>query len=310
MPYRTLLAVVVILLSRASAQLGPTVTGLLYNSDTRELRPVVGIPGSAFIGAAVATEVDAAWPAPSGKFSIVRRGDQTVLLTGFDRPDLVVIEDTRLLKNPSLVVWSIDAGTAVLYSSTTQQLQRIHLKGSAVDIDPAFEGSHLGSTLSGLVVHSDGRIAIAFDRSQIYIARTDEGVVNFTSVEGVVALGFETSGEHLYVMTDSSLKTVNKSGGPTPQTLVDGLANPVGMAVRPDGIYIATSGDNKIRRFNRKGQVEFEQNLDRKPDGLSLLQGDAVLLLNNAAGRNPAVTVDTRNQPFVFFIPNSAGSSL
>jgi len=307
--YTTALAILMAS-ATASAQLEPTVMGFVHDGDSRELRPILGVPGSAYIGTAVASNLDAAWPAPSGKYGLARRGNQTLLITSLNRLAPVVVEDTRLLMDTTLVVWSVDARSAVLYSSSTQRFQRIQMNGSGVDIDPPSEGVHLGSVLSALAIHSDGRIAIAFDQTQIYIARSGGGPTNLVVDEGVNALGFAPSGEQVYLATTSSLKVINTSGDSKVRTLVEGLSNPVGLLARADGIYVATSGDNKIRRFSSDGHIDFDQDLDRKPEGLFALYSDSVLLLNGAAGRNPAIIVDTRSQPSVFFIPNSAGSSL
>src|SRR5260370_40702316 len=51
---------------------GP-VSGFIFHNPTQTIRPIMGIPGAAYVGAAVFTGVDFAVVAPNGKPAIFRQ---------------------------------------------------------------------------------------------------------------------------------------------------------------------------------------------------------------------------------------------
>ena len=68
-------ACALVALGEDSRMSGP-IPGFVFHSPTRSIRPIVGVPGSAYLGAMVAQDFDAASVSPLGKSGLATRGSR------------------------------------------------------------------------------------------------------------------------------------------------------------------------------------------------------------------------------------------
>jgi hypothetical protein len=105
---------------------GP-IAGFAYARASRSVRPLLGVPGAAWIGPPVLSEVDWASIAPGGRWAVLIKGGGASFMRGLS--DLAPTEAPvdGLIDAVDRVVWSRDGSFAILYSSSGGQLQRVRL---------------------------------------------------------------------------------------------------------------------------------------------------------------------------------------
>lgn len=118
--------------SQSQAVSGPGM-GLVFDTGTRSLRPIHGIPGSAFLGAPVSETLTFATVAPNGKWALGwSNGQAFVYGTGAAQlPENTLTEVTH-------TAWTADLSAVVLYAAGTNQVQRIRDPLSTPAAEPAY----------------------------------------------------------------------------------------------------------------------------------------------------------------------------
>lgn len=109
--------------------------GLVFDTGTRTLRPVHGIPGSAFLGAPVSEALSFAAVAPNGKSALGWSGAQPFVY-GSGATPLPLPEGT--LMEVTHAAWQADLSAVVLYAAGTGQIQRIRDPLGTPAVEPAF----------------------------------------------------------------------------------------------------------------------------------------------------------------------------
>src|SRR5260370_12555637 len=83
---------------------GP-VSGFVFHGPTQSIRPIVGVPGSAYLGTALAQGFDAASVSLLGKFALATLGGKLYLLRGLDsgptEPAPIQVATASLPPSPS-----------------------------------------------------------------------------------------------------------------------------------------------------------------------------------------------------------------
>lgn len=134
--------------------------GLIFDTGTRSLRPVNGIPGSAFLGAPISETLSFATVAPSGKLALGwSDGRASVYGAVMVRlPESTLTEVTH-------AAWAADMSAVVLYAAGTGQVQRILDPLQAPTVEPAFS-IPVGGRVNFLVTHR-GLIVVGLEETPI-----------------------------------------------------------------------------------------------------------------------------------------------
>lgn len=290
-----------------SAQMGPTLSGFLFDRASRTLNPILGIPGSAYVGSAVAEEIDDAWASPNRRWAVARRDARTLLITGIQELRAEAVEDSRLISNVSRVSWSADGTTAVLYSSEAAQIQRVRMSGGGVEVETPIDVGHLDGAVTAMALDDAGSVLLGA-HSGVYEARAARTVRRIADVGQVTAIVY--TAPRAYCLSGNSIVELAATESTvSARVLISDLSEPVGLAADADFIYTATAGDQKLRRFDNEGKLVSVVDLDRKPAEVRALVANSVFLLNGTeANHLPAIVFDTKHDAAVFFVPSGAVS--
>ena len=104
------------------ADLSGPVSGAVYNAGSRSIRPILGVPGSSYLGDAIASGLDAAAVSPNHKLAIAIRDGRGVVFTGVDEASPVATE-VDAIAGADKLFWSSDSTVAGLYSSTSGAIE-------------------------------------------------------------------------------------------------------------------------------------------------------------------------------------------
>jgi hypothetical protein len=292
-------------------QFNPTVAGFVHDAAQRSLRPIVGIPGSAYIGSEVALEIDAAWPAPNSKWAIGVQNGRTVLLRGLKELQVLVEADSTLLTDPTQVAWNAEGTIAALYSANTHTLQTISVSAAAFYTSPAQEIGYLDSSFTAFSVSVSGEVAILGSET-IYIIGNGKGPRRLSAALGAAAIAFWND-DVLYTagpagLLEYSIRTLDAE----PQRIAATPDAVTGLRAAPklDKVIVASAVDAKLYVYTPKAKTFSEVALDRPASHLNELQTGSMFLLNGGGSGQPAIVFDLKRGTGVFFVPELGEGTL
>lgn len=297
----------------AVSSLGGPAPGSVFDARSGTVRPMIGIPGAAYLAAASISGADSAFVAPDGTTVLVRESGQWAIHAG---PDKLLLE--TVIADVSMAAWSPDSKSVALYSDKSSQAQIARIMGQAGD---AIDLSSLPGLVKGL----------AFDGQSILLAVTSDAAGGIYSVSASGAMlriasasapaAIAVSGEDLYFADQGSRQLIQVQGysrqsAAVPFAGIDGiLAAPVGAALSADlkRLYIADGG-NRIAVYDISTRSLLRtRDLDFTPTTLARIGASSALLLNDGrggAGDPLYVLNDTDNDLLdVFFVPVQQDSS-
>jgi hypothetical protein len=286
---------------------GP-VSGIVFDSQDRSLRWIVGVPGAAYLGSAVASGLDIAAVAPNGKYGLGVK-DGALFLLRLDVADLQWETLEAEAGTVEQIHWSADSSAAVVSGDSlriwrnlggaAERLALSTVDGSkwvAFGIESGAQGV-LAAT-QGAVYHltaSEARLVAAVETPSGLAVATDVAYVTDRAGKQVLALrNWKESAEISLIGTEAL-----------------GIDDPVAVGLAGDlrSLFIAGGTSRSIVQFDpqtglimNRWSVEFEPScLDRLPSGL-------FSLTRRAAQSEPLQVLTTGSQPSIFFVP--AGAAL
>ncbi len=292
---------------------GP-MTGYVFDAQTRAIRPMMGFPGAAYLGAPLVSGVDRASVSPDGSAALAVQNGRMSLYQGLGTASLAAIQVTGAIP-ADLFAWG-PTHSAAAYSSTTRQAQLFNLL-SAVPAGAPID-------LSGLA----GKItAIGFDGQHLILAMaspTAGGIYSMTARTGPQLMASVTSPQAL-VLAGSDLYFADSQAGqiwrvrnyatqPAPAVFAAdaGISSPVALQLSSDGtrLYVANTGNRTLGVYDVAARTPLSSlSLDFTPMTLDRFGDASVFLLNSGglAGASLYVLSDRLGQPAVYFVP-AAGS--
>lgn len=289
---------------------GP-ISGFVYNHDSRSVRPLLGVPGATHIGSPLLADVDFASTAPGSDSAFVIRAGRSIFMRGVAGPQPVEYPIDGLLAAVDRVVWTPDGSAALLYSSSTNQLQRVRLSNTAPAADPPLDLSPWGPPAALAIDPAGRQIAFGVPQSGIYLFSAGQSPALLSPAAQPAAAAFDSNGQNLYVIDLDQQQILKiESGSVSVLASVaqpDGsAASPVGLAVSGDGRYVffADNAAKAIRVYETSsGNLAATLPLDFTPTRFEALSAAPTILLN---GDNPTewlLVVDARQLPGLFFVP-------
>lgn len=297
-----------------SAVQGP-VTGFLFDAPARAVRPMVGIPGAAYLGRAVITNADSASVSPNGKIALTMQKGRLIVYSG-----LGTVPVTRLpIKGAivaDIVAWAPDSGSAAIYSLSSAQLQIL----SGLQQTPAV-GTPIGlDTLSGRVA------ALAFDGQRVIIALAGGDLSGIYSLSAQsapqrIASAVEPSAVALAAgdlyFTDNRSRQIwqvhNYASQPAASLFAtsDSISSAVGLQLSADGtrLYVADAGSHLLNVYDVASRSVSESiALTCAPTRLERFGNAAVFVLNAPVRSSRSiqplyVVADGPQKRSVYFVP-------
>jgi DNA-binding beta-propeller fold protein YncE len=292
---------------------GP-VSGFVYSHGSRTIRPLLGISGASRIGSPVLNEVDFGSIGPDGKWALTTKDGRSSFTHGL--ADLAPTESSTdgLIDAVDRVVWNRDGSVALLYSSSTNQLQRARLSDTGVAADSPLDLSSWGPVTTLAVDPAGRQVAFGVSGSGLYLFAVGQSPALLSSMARPAAAAFDGTGQHLYAV-DVDQQRISRFDSGSSASEFASLAQtdapavtPVGLAVSGDGRYLllADSAAHAVRVYDTaSGSLANTISLDFTPTRFEALSAAPTYLLNGDNSNEWLLVLDARQLPGVTFVPAS-----
>ena len=299
---------------------GP-ISGLFVDQSNHMIRRVVGMPGAAYADVPSVDAFDFASAAPNGADAVVSKGGALSLVQRLDSSLPVWIELTGEEGAVSQAWWSEDSGALAVLNSDANRLDLWSGLAGQPRQSGSIDLSGLGESLVSLAIDKDAQFAFAATQGDssatLFLLKpgaAPQMLLNLTQA-GALRLSEKT----LFVADRGANAVFSVAGwdqSPAIATIADasnGVADPVGLAVSPDGthLFVASSRSRQLLAIDLSSNaVANAVDLNFAPEGLDHLgHGSLFVLARAVAGHQPAQVFDASSQR-VFFVPMSDLSTL
>jgi len=280
------------MMAQASRAAGP-VAGLLADAAAGTLRPVMGLPGSAYAGRAVAEGLRAMLVSRDGQSAFVQKGDTLFLVQGLGADQEAEWRELGSGAGEISAAWSADASVLAVWRADDKKLSFWRNGESA--------GSADADVAKVLAVDSGARAVVTSRDSVLLLGADGERRVLATD-GGASAAAF--AGTDAFILRGSELWVASADAF---TLFTGGLEDAVGLAVSPDSklLIVARAGEAKrVDLVDRETRTLVRSvALDFAPLTVAPMSGGIFLLDPGEAGKRPAQVLDTRRDWAVFFIP-------
>ncbi len=279
---------------------GP-VPGFLFDEHSKALRPIIGIPGASYLGGAIASEIESAAVAPSGRLALAVRdsklGWMDLSAAELRFTELAAAGNVRIAWNPassSAAVWHGD-GRLELWSHFAEGARSVSLG------------------------HLDGVTVLALSAKGVAAAATSEGIYRLVegesperiaAISDVSALALDSTGNALYVSSRSGNSALELAGWQTSgaATLLAnenaGIEAPAGIALSADERSVIVAGKSSLVVIDRATRaVQRTLALDFEPTRLEPVAGGRMWRLNSREQGQPLEVLSAGPEGKVFFVP-------
>jgi hypothetical protein len=281
-------------------------SGYVYNSGSRTLHALHGVPGSAYVGRAIAADLDRAWPAPAGAIAVAVRAEETIVLRGLDQPEPSVEEGIGLLSSPALAAWSPEGAAFALYGNG--QVQVVRVTRGRINPDVPVNIDFVGE-IAAIAVNDAGGVAVA-SGGGVYL-HAASGSTLLHSSSDIRSLRFGAAGQ-LYAAAADRLLRMDTAGG-EPSVLVADIRIDAFALSRANGLfYLADAERQALEIYDSGGNKTGTIHLDRTPSAsIQALVHESLFLINapDDSGR-PAIVLQVSENPSVLFVPAESSTTL
>jgi hypothetical protein len=285
--------------------------GFVHLPAAHEIRPILGIPGSAVLGQPSWSQVDAASIAPGGAWAWTSAAGQSTFLCGLAGLSPVACPADGLLAAVDRLAWNRDGSAALLYSSSAGQLQRVRFSGGQPLADPALDISALGKVTSLALDLSAARMIFGVDGSGFYLWDGQQTPALLASTVQPGPAVFDESGR-LYAIDAAALRIFEIDPGSTPAVFAD-LRQPDGTRFDPAALAVSNGGGRLLLADHNgpglcvydtaSGSLATVIPLNFTPTRLEPLSSGSIFLLNGEKRSEWLLGVDAGDTPRVFFVP-------
>ena len=297
-------SVLTLTLCAHAADLSGPVSGAIFHGGSRSIRPILGVPGSAYLGGAIASGLDLAAVSPNHQLAIAIRDGSGVLLTGLDGAAAAEIQ-LDAISGVDKIFWSGDSTAAGLYSSGSGAVQTWR-NGELRNA-----GSISGNVLA-LAVDGAGRVYAGVDGDGVYVLMEGSPARLLTSALRPSAIVL--SKNDLFFADRSRgeiLRIQNYAEAAGAAVFVSGVAEPSGLALSANEstLLVASAQAKTVTAYRADtGVAAFEVSLDFEPSGLSRIS-DSVFGLNEGSEGTPLQVFSNTDTPGAYFVPAGAMSN-
>lgn len=268
-------------------ELRTPIAGVVFDSRAKALRPIIGVPGSAHVAAALPGEFEAAWVAPGGNRAIAISAGRTFLMEGL-RGQLRPLQE--LNPEPSLVEWSSNGLVVALYAPSQRRIDVARAGEISVSVgSPLEEPATLGISNDGRVVWSSARsVAGLNDGSEWHLS-------------GTTALRFCSNGK-LYAANAEGVFALKEAG--SVERIGQNGATALACSLRGDQLIAVSAGSTEAVIYDLAEGRSKTVMLDRPPTILLPLADPAMYLLEGVGQPGEAaIILDTTGEGRTLFVP-------
>ena len=292
---------------------GP-VEGFTFDPPTQSFRALIGLPGSALFGPALASGFDSGSVAPHKNYAVAFQQGNCLLVSSLDSQQISTTSIAGLSGQPEAITWSADGSVAILYSRTGAWLQVLSGLPDAPQMGASVDFSSLAGSLTAVASDPHGKkIALAMqgDNGGAFLLTDVQNLAPLLPLASPTALSFSEDGASLYVLDGSSLQldVVALSDGSVQILSLDGLQDPLAIASGRDSqnrqvVYVASGSDQDFRVYDRATQqLLADLPLDFKPTGIVALGRNSFVIAARSKTQSPLWLFTTTPQPAVYFVP-------
>ena len=281
-------------------QFSAPVLGYVYDPGARAIRSIFGVPGSAGLGDAIATDLDRTFVSPRGDYALSyglrllrwsgRELSQGSLDSAGRQPDDVGFSHSGEVaavyySDPGIVeVWaSLPGSPRLAFRKRTEP----RLRALAVSDDAS---AVLGAEETGALI--------------LITAGTERLIVTgeYTAVAflggGLDAVAADVAADHVLVLRNLAVSSV--LAGPS-----DGVAGPVALGISADNrkLVVANSRPQSLVQIELESRQVSKMTCDCKPGFMQRLRGNAVFLITDTFKTKPFFLDGDAPDPRIFLAP-------
>ena len=282
--------------------------GLVFDRESRSIRLMLGVPGSAHLGSDIAVGTDAASVSPNGDAALIVRGDELVLLRGLETPSSLSIEGA--IRGTTLFAWNADGDSAILYSAASRRAQIVSKLNTAPAAGAALDLASLEGVVNALAF--DGSNAALAAAGGIYRLNAQGETTLLARASDPVAPVFSNQGRDV-IFADRSRNEIweirDWNGSATPTPFADeraGVNRPAGVQVSRNGrrLLVANAGTRSVDAFDlATRELAGHVDLEFEPVRLESFSRGSLALLNFAGAGDPLYILDSSEPLAVYFVP-------
>jgi len=302
----------------AGAAVRGPVMGFVFDSSTRAIRPMRGVPGAAYLGVPVVPDVDNACIAPDGATALVTRDGQTLLYTSLANTSPAALPVAGAIANADRCAWSPHGGSVALWSTGGNRAQILAYQSFSFTLSPVID-------LSRIPGHVE---ALAFDGAELIIAASADssgGIYSVTAVAGPLRLvsasapsALALAGSDLYFADKKSKQIWQvRSYASQPLSLLfanDNMTSPIALQVSSDGarLVAADAGGQTLIVYEIAARSEIRSlDLSFAPTALDRFGSPSMFLLTSisAAPAPSYILSDDGVNTVTYFVPGPSDSN-
>jgi DNA-binding beta-propeller fold protein YncE len=300
------------------AQMAGPISGVVYQSATRSLRPILGVPGGAVLGNAVLSDADAALVCPSGNAALVHTGGRAGIFIGLRRGPVVELPSADLLIDADSAAWSGNSSVLVTGDASRGLVRWALVGGGGVELSAATEVFPSGQRVKVLAVSEDGATAVVTASGDSGKASfLADGVQGRRKIDGIgeasVALFAPKSGRVYLLDGEGRRIVVAGSSGDTIVSIplqnqpADGTL-PAGLALGADEkqIFVVWGANARLQVYDADSAALVRELVPDAPADRAVRLSGSSLFLIRAGGQadESLLVLDTRETGGVFLIPS------
>ena len=287
-------------------------SGYLYDAPARSIRPVVGFPGSAYLGASVIDGLEWASLAPNQKSALLVRDGALILIADVNSPEQFATVGS--VAPPRQALWSADSRRAALLTAGGELIWLTSFdswptREAGWDLEDSREWTLLAADSSAdkvLLASSAGA-----DRQAWLASRTSPPVsIPLAGYPAAAVFASDNAGIFLVDAAGHQILRIDGLAGAPMATPVFSselyLSTPVGMALSSDGsrLFVADGARKTIGIFDAvNGSLLSELPTEAETVSLTAISPGRFLLNTAAKSAGAFSFLDTNEPARVFFVP-------
>ncbi len=302
--------------SSSPSLVGIPLLGFVYDGNLKAIRPILGVPGAATVGAPLDIGFAVAHAAAAAQLRFVlatSADDGRVRLARIPQSAPMVRLIEGALVSPDRVVLSPSARAALLYSQSAARLQVLTGLPDAPAVTEELAVDGLGSA-ADLAVSDDGALVLfVTDSNSVWLFNANSGWMQL-SIPGVMAaVCFRPDGGDGLAVSRSGELYLIRAGGATSyygQIAGDQISNPVAVRLSRDGrrAHVAYA-EGLIAEFDSASGLWKTISCDCRPTALDAVNSAAMFRVNDLS-TGPVMLFDGSGANLrMWFVPIERPSS-
>jgi hypothetical protein len=304
--------------AQSTAGVAGPVTGFIFDAQSGAVRPMLGIPGAAYLGQLVVTGLNSASVAPDGSAALaVQQLGRLVLYTGLRGANPpVALSVPGAIAAADHFAWATNGtgSAAAVYCSRTGKAQILSDLAQSPVASAPIDLSGLPGTVTAMAF--DGQrliVGVASNEAGgIYLASPSSGIQRIAHAVSPSAINL--AGASLYFADNQAQQIWQvQSYAGTPAAVLfsndSSISSPAGLQLSADGqrLYSVNAGNRTLSIYDIVSRSPVQSlDLNFTPTRLDLF-GDSSTFLLNGTGQGPLYVVRDggAGKAAVYFVPTA-----